>query len=233
LISSASLRATGSPYITIWAAAVLAVLPTAPAPVLADMQVRGSPEAVRIEAQNSSVEEILTALSHAFDIRYRSSASLDTRRSGTYAGSLPQVVTRVLAGYNFVLMTEDGNMVVTVFGTPTAAAAPAISGAVRDQAEAAPAAQPPGAAPDAAHPLAAPVPVIDPAEKPALPMPALPESGPAPAPIPEPGHSSAMPAPAAPAPGSPAIPAPRPGPGTSVPHPFGAGPATQPAGANE
>jgi hypothetical protein len=43
-------------------------LAIAPTPVRAEVQVRGSPEAVRIEAQNVSVEEILAALSRAFDM---------------------------------------------------------------------------------------------------------------------------------------------------------------------
>jgi hypothetical protein len=62
-------------------AAALAVAPT---PVLAEMQVRGSPEAVTIEARDTSVEYILAALSRAFDMDYQSSVDLDKRLYGTY-----------------------------------------------------------------------------------------------------------------------------------------------------
>jgi hypothetical protein len=101
-------------------AAALAVAPT---PVLAEMQVRGSPEAVTIEARDTSVEDILAALSRAFDMDYQSSVDLDKRLYGTYVGSLSRVLTRILQGYNFVLKTDNGSIAVTVVGTPNAPAA--------------------------------------------------------------------------------------------------------------
>ncbi len=117
-------RAIRFPNRGFWAAVVLGVAVTiAPAPVLAEIQVRGSPEAVTIEARDTSVEEILAALSRAFDIDYQSSVDLDKPLYGTYVGPLSRVLTRILQGYNFVLKTDNGSIAVTVVGMPYARAA--------------------------------------------------------------------------------------------------------------
>jgi hypothetical protein len=98
-------------------------LANAPTPGLAEIQVRGTPEAVTIEARDTSVKDVLAALSHAFDMDYRSSIDLDKPLYGTYVGPLSQVVTRILQGYNFTLKTDNGRIFVTVVGAPTPLAA--------------------------------------------------------------------------------------------------------------
>jgi hypothetical protein len=96
-------------------------LATAPTAALADAQVRGSPEAVTIEARNTSVEEILKALSGAFDVHYRSSANLQMRVTGNYEGSLHRVMKRVLDGYSYFVKTADGRIDLTVLDAPRTA----------------------------------------------------------------------------------------------------------------
>jgi hypothetical protein len=126
LISSAILRvrSIGSPNFGMWAAIVVTVaLAIAPTPSLAEIQVRGSPEAVTIEARDSSVEEVLAAVSRVFGMDYQSSVDLDKPLYGTYVGPLSRVLTRILQGYNFVLKTDDGNIALSVVGTPYASAA--------------------------------------------------------------------------------------------------------------
>jgi hypothetical protein len=185
-------------------------------PALAEMRVRGTPEAVRIEARDSSVAEILSALSHTFNMHYQSSANLDKRLSGTYAGPLSRVLARVLDGYNFIVKTDNGNIAVTVLGPPGAAAAAAASSAprvVRQPAEGA--AQPRGAGEDLPRPQVsastdAPAPVVEPKKEPSFPTPTRPSSGDAPAPVPELRQSEAA-APPAPVLGSKPAPAPEPG----------------------
>src|SRR5580704_1801439 len=49
-------------------AVVAALLLAAPAPVLAAVQVSGNPKAVRIEAQNTSIADILAALGRDFGV---------------------------------------------------------------------------------------------------------------------------------------------------------------------
>ena len=235
-LATAPVRTIWSPDVCMRAAILLAAaLAIAPTPVRAEMQVRGSPDAVRVEARDTPVEEILAALSRAFGMHYQLSTHLDKRVSGTYVGPLPRVVTRILDGYNFILKTDNGSIAVTVIGTPNAAAAvPASSGpkVVRQPAAAAPAAQPPSAredraGPTASAPTAAPSPAIELAERPPFPTPTRPTSGSAPAPEPE-LRQSAVPAPAPPAPGSKATPAPEPGPSAGAPSPV-AGPPPPPS----
>src|SRR5260370_18111495 len=165
-----------------------AALAIAPTPVLAEMQVRGSPDGVRIEARDARVEEILAALSRAFGMHYQLSSKLDKRLTGTYVGSLRRVVTRILDGYNFILKTDNGSIVVTVLGTPSAAAAAPVSSGPKVVGQSP--AQPPSVGEDRARPIAststpAPSPAVGPAEGSSFPTPALPNSPPAPAPVPD------------------------------------------------
>jgi hypothetical protein len=133
LISSASVpvRTIGLHQLGLRAAIVLGVAPAiAPSPVLAEMQVSGTPQAVRIDARDAPLEEILAGLSRAFGVHYQLSVNLNKRLSGTYEGSLPQVLTGVLNGYNFILYRENGAMAVTVSGmanTPGTSSGPASS----------------------------------------------------------------------------------------------------------
>jgi hypothetical protein len=96
-------------------------LVAAPTAALADAQVRGSPEAVTIEARNTSVEEILKALSGTFDVHYRSSANLQMQVTGNYEGSLPRVMKRILDGYSYFVKSADGRMDITVLDAPRTA----------------------------------------------------------------------------------------------------------------
>jgi hypothetical protein len=98
------------------AAALGAVLLLAPAPAFADVSVRGTPEAARVEAQGGSVEEVLSALDKAFGLRWQSPAPLNRRLTGTYEGPLNRVVARVLDGYNFVLKASGGRLEIAILG---------------------------------------------------------------------------------------------------------------------
>jgi predicted outer membrane lipoprotein len=61
-------------------------LAIAPTLTLAEIEVRGTPDALSVEAQNASVEEILVALSNALDVEFRSTANLEKRLTGIYQG---------------------------------------------------------------------------------------------------------------------------------------------------
>jgi hypothetical protein len=112
----------GSPTHKASAAIALGVaLAAAPSAALADAQVRGNPEAVTIEAKNTSVEEVLKALSGAFDVHYRASVNLQTRLTGNYQGSLQRVMKRVLDGYSYFVKIGDGRIDLTVLDAPRGA----------------------------------------------------------------------------------------------------------------
>src|SRR5260370_229520 len=63
--------------------------------------VDGKPDAVHIEARDVSLQEALDALQAKFNLHYRSSDVLDTRKSGTFNGPLRRVDGRMLDGYDF------------------------------------------------------------------------------------------------------------------------------------
>jgi hypothetical protein len=143
------IRTLGSPHYGVRIAVLLgAALAVAPTPVLAEIQVGGTPKAVRIEARDAPLEEILAALNRAFGVHYQVSVNLDKRLSGTYEGSLPQVLTGILSGYNLILYTDNGAMAVTVLGAANApgtspAQSPSSNQAVRQPSAAAQSAQAP------------------------------------------------------------------------------------------
>ena len=112
-----------SPPLTARAAIIVGVaLAAVPTAGLADAQVRGSPDAVTVEARNTSVEEILKALS-TFDVHYRSSTNLEARLTGNYEGSLQRVMKRVLDGYSYFAKVGDRGIELTVLDAPRIAPA--------------------------------------------------------------------------------------------------------------
>ena len=99
----------------------------APSLALAETQVRGNPDAVSVEAQNASVEEILVALANTFDVQFRSSADLERRLTGNYQGSLQEVVMHVLAGFDFFVKSGEKGLEITLVGASSERPAPVAS----------------------------------------------------------------------------------------------------------
>jgi hypothetical protein len=84
---------------------------------------------VTLDVQDSSIGEILARLARDFNVHYRSSADLNRHLTGTYQGSLRQVVTRILDGYNFIIASSRGGMEVTILERQNAGTAPEPTGA--------------------------------------------------------------------------------------------------------
>jgi hypothetical protein len=84
--------------------------------------VRGTSQAVVIEAQNATVEEVLVALTDTFKVQFRSAANLDKRLTGTYEGTLQQAVSRILKGYDFVVKSSEARLEITLLGAGKPAA---------------------------------------------------------------------------------------------------------------
>jgi len=94
--------------------AVVAILPAYSA--RAEVRVTGTAEAVRIEARDATVADVLSALGAGVGLQYRSGAPLERQVSGTFAGSLRRVLARVLEGYDFVLKERSGTPEVVIIG---------------------------------------------------------------------------------------------------------------------
>jgi hypothetical protein len=89
-------------------------------PVRADatagsLWLQGGPTAVRVEACQSTIAAVLSALS-AYGISYRSSVALEEARNGTYAGSPGQVIARVLDGYSYVMRHDSSHIDIIIYG---------------------------------------------------------------------------------------------------------------------
>jgi hypothetical protein len=85
-------------------------------PAYAEVRVTGRIDSVTVEARDASVHEALAALSATFGLRVHNSAALDQPVSGTYRGSLQQVVARLLAGRDYVATYSAGNAEIRIFG---------------------------------------------------------------------------------------------------------------------
>jgi hypothetical protein len=83
----------------------------------------GGSGGVVVDASDATVAEVLTALGETGDVHYRSSIDLGRTVSGTYKGTLQQVVSRLLQGYNFTLQISDNRIEAVIIGlagaTPT------------------------------------------------------------------------------------------------------------------
>ena len=80
------------------------------------VRVRGDMAAVRIDARRTTIAGVLSALNAAFGMSYRSSIVLDEEITGTYAGPLRRVISRVLDGYNYVIEQDDAKLAVIILG---------------------------------------------------------------------------------------------------------------------
>jgi hypothetical protein len=94
-----------------------------PFPARAEVKVAGTPAAARLVADHDGIADAFAAMAAAFNVRYRTSAPLDGVISGTYAGSLNEVIARVLAGYSYVVRHVDEATEIVIVGRHGAQAA--------------------------------------------------------------------------------------------------------------
>ena len=71
---------------------------------------------LRVEAHGATVREVLDALRAARPIQLRTSETLTRTVTGTYSGSLPRVLSRILDGYNHVVHSTATGTELDVFG---------------------------------------------------------------------------------------------------------------------
>jgi hypothetical protein len=233
----ADFSAAGSPASIAFSIA----LALAPTWARAETQVRGTPQAVVVEAQNATVEEILVALTKTFKVEFRSAANLDKRLAGIYEGTLQQTVARILKGYNFVVKSGPSGLETTLFGAGKPIAVVEARPATKSTEAAQVAALTPTATAtntDQAVPQPrshGPTPPIKVAQRPG-PVPTPPPSGAAPGPVPQfgsgpapmpmPPQPSAAPAPMPPLPTAASAASPSPMPAVSAGSPTSSPPVT-------
>lgn len=110
------------------AAIVLVLVCLFASPVLhAEPYVGGDRDDVRVEARNTSVDELLKLLGDRYGVTWQSSQRLERRLTGTYRGPLQRVLARILDGNNYILRTHDKTMSIIVLATRPAAGGPSPS----------------------------------------------------------------------------------------------------------
>ena len=98
-------RSHGGSSLTSFAVAILSALHLSGVsePARSEVRIEGTSEAVRVEARNSNIAEILAALGATIDLRYATSPGLEREITGTFEGPLWRVVARLLEGYDYVV----------------------------------------------------------------------------------------------------------------------------------
>jgi hypothetical protein len=105
-------RAAMCPQITAAVRLVLfvALLLIQIAPLHAETRVTGTPDALEVETQGNSIDDILKILASQFGLRYRTEAALDRPVTGTYKGSLRQVAAALLRDFDYVAKTNSNTV---------------------------------------------------------------------------------------------------------------------------
>src|SRR5262249_24541775 len=99
-----------------WAAAMLLVACGPVGLARAAVLIEGTPAALRVTADQAAISDVLAAMATRFNATYRSAIPLDARAGPAYAGSLPQVIARLLDGYNYVVKRSRPGVEIVVFG---------------------------------------------------------------------------------------------------------------------
>ena len=88
----------------------------APTVAAAEVHVEGTVAAVRVTTTKDTIPDVLSAFRTAFNVRYRSSVALEGNADSAYLGSLVQVISRLLDGYNYVIAHDQGTIEIVVLG---------------------------------------------------------------------------------------------------------------------
>jgi len=82
----------------------------------AEVHVEGNLTALRLTASGDALADVLSAFGALSPVTTRTSVPLNGEVSGAYSGSLSQVVSRLLDGYNYVIKQDAGLTEIIVFG---------------------------------------------------------------------------------------------------------------------
>jgi hypothetical protein len=84
-----------------------------------EVSVQGTASAVRIDARKARLAEVLRELGANFKVRHETLIALDeVIISGTYLGTLEDVLRRMLTGLNYVIKAREGTVEIMIVGRP-------------------------------------------------------------------------------------------------------------------
>jgi hypothetical protein len=94
-----------------------AILCATGAPAAAEVRVKEAAGGrLVIEAHDATVQQILDALGPSRPIRFAASDALSRHVTGTYIGTLPRVLSRILEGYDYVIRSSSSGIKIDVVG---------------------------------------------------------------------------------------------------------------------
>jgi hypothetical protein len=139
-------------------------------PAVMAAEIEGQEDALQLRATNASIKQVFEALSSRFHLTYKLPPTVVRELTGTYSGTLAQVLARVLDGNDYVAIFSDGGLDLVVLGESgtlkPSGIAIARAAAVSGEASGRPSPQPgPGPAP-----APAPARLSAPAPQPSLPQ---------------------------------------------------------------
>ena len=82
----------------------------------AEVRVEGDLTALRVTSRGDALSDVLSAFDNPLRVKYRTAVPLTAEISGAYSGSFPQVVSRLLEGYNYVIKRDQGLTEIVIFG---------------------------------------------------------------------------------------------------------------------
>jgi hypothetical protein len=82
----------------------------------AEIRVEGNAAAVRISTERAALSDVLSAVAKTFQMSYRTAIPLDAATDPTYAGTFGQVISHLLAGYNYVIRRDGDAAEIVVYG---------------------------------------------------------------------------------------------------------------------
>src|SRR5712672_2130939 len=94
-----------------------AMLTALSVPAWAEVRVvESGPGTLVVEAREATVEQVLEALSESRNFEFHTSQALTRVLSGTYTGTLPRVLARILDGYDHVVQSTPTDTRLSVLG---------------------------------------------------------------------------------------------------------------------
>jgi hypothetical protein len=100
----------------------------------AEVRLSGTQDRVVLQTRDATIPEIFAALRSAFDLEVKLTGATARKFTGVYTGSVRQVLSRLLAGDDYILHTSSDGMNIRLFGASAAdsvAASPSLPSAAQ------------------------------------------------------------------------------------------------------
>jgi hypothetical protein len=94
----------------------------------AEVRLSGTPDRVVLQTYDATMPEILSALRSTFDLQVKLQGATARRFTGVYTGPVRRVLSRLLAGDDYILRTASDGISLRLFGKSAADSAAAPSG---------------------------------------------------------------------------------------------------------